>query len=89
MKCFSHTITDPDGFHVRLVGAFVKEAKKYPCAVTVEKNEHRVNAKNMFHVMELGIMKGETINIIVDGVKEEEAIAALEECLKAHDRVEL
>ena len=41
MQKFAFTITDPEGFHARPAGMFVKEAKKYPCTVTVEKGDRK------------------------------------------------
>ena len=38
MLRFEYTVTDPEGFHARPAGMFVKEAKKYDCVTTVEKN---------------------------------------------------
>lgn len=84
MKSFVFTVTDPEGFHARPAGLFVKEAKKYSCTIIVEKNGKKADARKMFGLMGLGIKGGETITITVDGEQEAEAAAALQEFLKAN-----
>ena len=41
MTSFTYTLTDPEGFHARPAGLFVKEAKKFPCTTTVIKGDKR------------------------------------------------
>ena len=84
MLRFEYTVTDPEGFHARPAGMFVKEAKKYPCTVTVEKGNKRADARKMFGLMGLGIKGGETITITTEGEQEAEAAAALEAFMKAN-----
>lgn len=84
MQSFVFTVTDPEGFHARPAGMFVKEAKKYPCTTTVVKENKRADARKMFGLMGLGIKGGETITIECDGEQEAEAAAALQEFLKAN-----
>lgn len=82
MKSFVYTITDPEGFHARPAGLFVKEAKKFPCTTTVVKGEKSADARKMFGLMGLGIKGGETITVTTEGEQEEEAAVALEAFLK-------
>ena len=84
MQKFAFTITDPEGFHARPAGMFVKEAKKYPCTVTVEKGNKRADARKMFGLMGLGIKGGDTIAISVEGAQEEEAAAGLKAFMEAN-----
>ncbi|MDO5784803.1 MAG: HPr family phosphocarrier protein [Eubacteriales bacterium] len=84
MKSFTFTITDPEGFHARPAGMFVKEAKKYSCITTVVKDGKRADARKMFGLMGLGIKGGQTITIETEGEQEEEAAAALQEFLTAN-----
>ena len=82
MQKFTFTVTDPEGFHARPAGMFVKEAKKYPCTVTVEKGDKRADARKMFGLMGLGIKGGSSITVNVEGADEEATAAAMEAFLK-------
>ena len=84
MQKFTFTVTDPEGFHARPAGMFVKEAKKYSCTVTVEKGDKRADARKMFSLMGLGIKGGETITITTEGEQEAEAAEALQAFLEAN-----
>lgn len=63
---------------------FVKEAKKYDCVTTVEKNGKKADARKMFGLMGLGIKGGDTIAISVEGAQEEEAAAGLKAFMEAN-----
>lgn len=82
MQTFTYTITDPEGFHARPAGMFVKEVKKFPCTITVAKGGQRADVRKMFSLMGLGIKGGQTITIECEGEQEAEAAAALEAFLK-------
>lgn len=84
MQSFTYTITDPEGFHARPAGAFVKEAKKFPCTIMVGKGDRKADARKMFGLMGLGIKGGETITVTTEGEQETEAAEALEAFLKAN-----
>ena len=74
MLRFEYTVTDPEGFHARPAGMFVKEAKKYK----------KADARKMFGLMGLGIKGGDTIAISVEGAQEEEAAAGLKAFMEAN-----
>lgn len=82
MRRFTYTLTDPEGFHARPVGMFVKKVKEFSCTVRVQKDEKIVDARKMFALMGLGIKGGQTITVECDGEQEAEAAAALEAFLK-------
>lgn len=65
------------GLHARPATFFIQKANEFKSSIWVEKNERKVNAKSLLGVLSLGITKGTTINIIADGVDEEEAVASL------------
>lgn len=70
-------------YHNALTTAFyLKEAKKYSCAINIIKDGKSADARKMFGLMGLGMKGGETITVSVEGEQEEEAAAALEEFLK-------
>ncbi len=82
MREFTYTITDPEGIHARPAGAFVKEAAKYPCSVTIAKDGKEVDAKRILGVMGLGVKCGMEIVLKTDGDQEEAAMEALTAFLK-------
>lgn len=82
MKEFSYTITDPEGIHARPATLFVKEAMKYPCGITLEKDGKQADAKRMFAVMGMGIKQGQEVVLRCDGEQEDEAMEALSAFLK-------
>ncbi len=73
------------GLQARPAALFVQEANRYSSDIFIEKDNKKVNAKSIMGIMSLAIGKGVTINVIVDGRDEEEAIAALEAFVQNED----
>ena len=69
------------GLHARPATFFIQKANEFKSSIWVEKEERRVNAKSLLGVLSLGIVKGMTINMIADGVDENEALAGLAELI--------
>jgi len=65
------------GLHARPATFFIQKANEFKCGIWVEKDERRVSAKSLLGILSLGIIKGTAINIIADGVDENEAVEAL------------
>ena len=65
------------GLHARPATFFIQKANEFKSSIWVEKDERRVNAKSLLGVLSLGIVGDTEIKIIVDGVDEVEALAAL------------
>ena len=65
------------GLHARPATFFIQKANEFMSSIWVEKDERRVNAKSLLGVLSLGIVGDTEIKIIVDGVDEAEALAAL------------
>ncbi len=65
------------GLHARPATFFIQKANEFKSSIWVEKDERKVNAKSLLGVLSLGITKGTTINIIADGIDEEEAVTTL------------
>lgn len=84
MKEFSYIITAPEGIHSRPSVELVREAAKYPCSVTLAKNNKTADAKRIFAVMGLCVKQGECLTVRVDGENEDFAAACLENFLKSH-----
>ncbi len=67
------------GLHSRAASDFIQTANAFKSIIWVEKNNRRMNAKSLLGVLSLGINKGVTINLVIDGADEQEAMEALEE----------
>ena len=65
------------GLHARPATFFIQKANEFKSSIWVEKEERKVNAKSLLGVLSLGITKGTAINIIADGLDEEEAVTTL------------
>ncbi len=71
------TVNNSVGLHARPATFFIQRANSFKSSIWVEKDERRVNAKSLLGVLSLGIVKGTDINIIADGVDEDEAVKTL------------
>ena len=76
------TINNEVGLHARPATFFIQCANEFKSGIWVEKEDRRVNAKSLLGVLSLSILKGDTINIIADGVDEAAAVAALVELVE-------
>jgi len=84
MKEFKYVITDELGIHARPAGLLVKEAAKFQSDIKIKKGEKEADAKRIFGIMGLAAKKGDEIVLTADGADEADAIAAIEEFLKAN-----
>ena len=82
MKEFTYVIQDEIGIHARPAGLLVKEAAKTGCTVTLSCNGKSADARRLMAIMQMGVKKGQELKVTVEGEKEEEAAAALENFLK-------
>ena len=71
------TINNQVGLHARPATFFIQKANAFKSSIWIEKDDRRVNAKSLLGVLSLGIVKGTAVNIVADGVDENEAIATL------------
>ncbi len=76
------TVTNPTGLHARPAAEFVKVAARLDCEVYLEKEGKRVNAKSILGLLTLAIGQGSVLDIICDGVGEEEGVAKLAELVE-------
>ena len=81
MKEIRYVITDALGMHARPAGLLVKEASKFPCAVT---GGTAVDAKRILGVMKLAAKQGMELTLTFDGPDEEAAAASMADFLKAN-----
>lgn len=66
------------GLHARAASKFVKLASRYQSKVLLRKGERESNGKSIMGVMMLAASKGTQLELIVDGIDEQETIQALE-----------
>ncbi|MGN0435928.1 MAG: HPr family phosphocarrier protein [Wujia sp.] len=78
MKTFDYTITDEVGIHARPAGLLAKKAKEYSSRITVEKAGKSAEAQKLMALMGLGVKKGETVTVVVEGDDEDVAAAEIE-----------
>lgn len=79
MKSFTYTITDPVGIHARPAGLLVKAAKEFPKTdILLIKDDNTIKCTQMIKLMGMGIKAGDTVTISVDGLQEDEALAAMQ-----------
>lgn len=74
MKNFNYTITDEVGIHARPAGLLVKEAKKYESKIVVKMGEKSAEATKLMALMGMGVKKGDTVTVEVDGADEDAAV---------------
>lgn len=77
MKTFEYTVKDELGIHARPAGMLVKEVKNYKSKVTLHKDDKEVDASRLIAVMGMGVKKGDTVTVTVEGEDEAQASAVL------------
>jgi len=76
-------ITNPQGFHMRPMAAFVEAANRFPCAVNVIRSgKDPVNGKSMLGLLGLNAPEGTELIIEVTGPHAAEAMQALVQVLQ-------
>ncbi|MBR3994238.1 MAG: HPr family phosphocarrier protein [Clostridia bacterium] len=78
MKSFSYVIKDKVGIHARPAGLLAKEAKNFKSEIIIEKDGKYVNVQRLMQVMGMGIKCGDTVNVKINGIDEEDAARAME-----------
>lgn len=72
------TISNKLGLHARASAKLTKLAGSFACEIWISRGERRVNAKSIMGVMMLAAGLGTTIELDVQGEREQEAIDALQ-----------
>lgn len=73
MKVFNYTVKDELGIHARPAGLLVKLAKDFESEITIEKGAAKASCRKLMAVMAMGIKKGDTVTVTVNGPDEEKA----------------
>jgi len=79
------TVKCAEGFHVRPAMQFYQTAIRYCCQVSVIKDGIKYNGKSMLDLISMCVTQGDSFQIIVEGLDENEAITALLEQLQIDD----
>lgn len=66
-------IKNESGIHARPAALLVKKASEFECAVEIDFNGKKVNAKSIMGIMSLGASKGSEITVITDGADADKA----------------
>jgi phosphocarrier protein HPr len=82
MKTFKYDVMDELGLHARPAGLLVKQAKNYQSRITIDKDGNRADASKLMAVMSLGIKKGQTVIITIEGDDEAAAYQGVLDFLK-------
>ena len=75
------TIRLENGLEARPVALLVQVASQYDSSVYLETGDKRVNAKSIMGMMSLGLDLGEKVNVVIDGVDENDAMTGIENYL--------
>ncbi len=71
------TISNKLGLHARASAKLTKLAGSFPCDVWMSRGDRRINAKSIMGVMMLAAGIGTTVELEVEGEREQEAMQAL------------
>ena len=77
-------INDPVGIHARPAGMLVKEASGFASKILIASPKKEVDAKRIMGVMSLGVKKGDTVKLTIEGEDEDAAASALKAFLSAN-----
>ena len=82
MKSFTYTVQDELGLHARPAGLLVKEAAKFKSAITLDSGAKKADAKRLMAIMSMGVKKGHTVTVTVEGDNEEADFETVEKFFK-------
>lgn len=75
-------IDDPLGLHLRPAGRLCELSLKYQSKVQLRNGDHVANAKSVLSVLAARVQQGDEIELICDGIDEEEVLDALVKMLQ-------
>ena len=70
-------IKNPTGLHLRPAGILCKEAMQFQSMITFRFRENIANAKSVLSVLGACVKSGDEIELICEGVDEQEALRSL------------
>lgn len=82
MQSFTYTVNDENGIHARPAGVIVNSAKKFTSSITVKCNGKSADCKKLFSIMGLGAVKGDILNVTVEGQDEKSAASTVRNAME-------
>lgn len=76
------TITNRAGLHARAAAMLVQAAGRFQSDVAITKDGETVNGKSIMGVMMLAALMGSEIQVVVDGVDADQAMATLADLIE-------
>lgn len=70
-------VAEPSGLHLRPAGKLCEMCLEYRSKIQIKKGTNIANAKSVLGILAARVQQGDEIEIICDGVDEDEALAAL------------
>lgn len=77
------TIKNQTGLHLRPAGILCRTAMLYKSHITLIHGETTANAKSVLSVLGAGVKAGDELEIMCEGVDEQEALSALVELFES------
>lgn len=75
------------GLHARPASLFVQLAARFPCEITVIRDDIEVNGKSIMGLMMLALGPGAVFKVKTEGEMEDEALEALENLVKSDFKI--
>ncbi|MBF0489494.1 MAG: HPr family phosphocarrier protein [Candidatus Omnitrophica bacterium] len=72
-------VLNKKGLHARPAATFVQLVDKLNVAVTIERDQERINGKSIMGLLTLGAQCGTSLKIIVEGEESQSAMQQLED----------
>lgn len=82
MKKVKIIFKNETGLHLRPVSKLVKQASKYKANISLIKENQKYNVKSVMGILNIGLLKGDTLMLEAQGEDEEEAVLSLSEIIK-------
>lgn len=74
-------VSDVSKKHENPIAELVQVACQFDSNIVLENDNRKINAKSIMGIMAFNPSKGMTVNIVVDGSDEQEALMAMEQFL--------
>jgi len=74
-------VKNAQGLHARPAAMFVQIASRYNSAVTIQKDDEKVNGKSIMGILTLGVQPGTKVILEVDGEDADKVVMELENLL--------
>ncbi|MDR0813807.1 MAG: HPr family phosphocarrier protein [Oscillospiraceae bacterium] len=77
MTIKSVTLTNKEGLHGDHAMAVIQKSNEFDCAIWLEKDSRRINAKSLLGMLALDARKGDALTVITDGHNESEVLDSI------------